>query len=1024
MIPLRLSIQGIYSYQNKEEIDFQKLTQAQLFGIFGTTGSGKSTILEAISFALYGESERLNKKDNRGYNMMNLKSDRIFIDFEFASEEKTYRFVVNGKRNSRQFDQVGTLTRSAFARNNDEWLPIEAETAEEIIGLSYDNFKRTIIIPQGKFQDFLQLSDTDRTRMLREIFKLEKYELYNKAVSLEKKNQTEITRLETVINRMHEVTPEVLLQLENDIILLDQQLLEKEDTSRQKEKDIARLESLKILFDKITLQRKIVQDLHEKSVGFYEREQTLKEYESCLIDFKPLLDRKKEISENLESSTQNIRSKREAESQSKQDLKMAEDTFREISQEYNQRDTFLRKAAELELVIRLKSREINIAAFDERMNKGIAVCDQLRSSIRSMKDELAAKNVLLREIRDLRPDLNLLLKISEWFQKQQILSDDLKKQEAQFTDEQTLYTQIIQTKTDILKTTTLNPNQYSLEIPQLTDILRQDYIRLRKQIQENELARDKIIARHQLKDFAEKLVPGQPCPLCGSVHHPNIVDSGNVDYELKTAKQGIAVLEKEIQNLDKVIIRLENVEEQLIRQRKTQNTLTAQINQSHVLIDKHKAAFVWADYAQSTPAIIQQKIQEISTFDARTDLLNQEREAFETSITKEEQNLEKYLRTLDQIREQRHSEEVNFQAEYRSFQFISYDSLKLTENPRLEQLALEQKERFSKIEDLYQTSEQRIQRLRSNLSMLKGEISELEKQEKELTEKIVKINRQVNEKLSASAYTSLKIVEEILGLSLNIDTEKSVISLFKQQLHTANVTLAELESQVIGKKYDPEAFYHLQQELVLLRQEISEKTLQTGGLKKERDRLRNTLIEKAQLQQTLSEKMLRAEDIRTMKNMFSASGFVKYVSTIFLYNLCQAANDRFMKLTRGALSLEATDNNAFQVRDYLNNGQVRSVKTLSGGQTFQAALSLALSLADHVQQQAKSKQNFFFLDEGFGSQDKQSLRVIFETLKSLRKENRIVGVISHVEELQQEIGAYLQITNNPETGSKITTSWE
>jgi len=112
------------------------------------------------------------------------------------------------------------------------------------------------------------------------------------------------------------------------------------------------------------------------------------------------------------------------------------------------------------------------------------------------------------------------------------------------------------------------------------------------------------------------------------------------------------------------------------------------------------------------------------------------------------------------------------------------------------------------------------------------------------------------------------------------------------------------------------------------------------------------------------------------------------------------------------------------VRDYLNGGKVRSVKTLSGGQTFQAALSLALSLADSIQQFTDSSQNFFFLDEGFGSLDKESLDVVFETLKSLRKENRIVGVISHVEEMQQEIDTHLRIVNDEETGSRVYRSWE
>ena len=88
MIPKQLTIQGIYSYQEKQTIDFEKLTQSQLFGVFGPVGSGKSTLLEAISFSLYGRTERLGLRDNLGYNMMNLKSDELFIDFEFENKNR------------------------------------------------------------------------------------------------------------------------------------------------------------------------------------------------------------------------------------------------------------------------------------------------------------------------------------------------------------------------------------------------------------------------------------------------------------------------------------------------------------------------------------------------------------------------------------------------------------------------------------------------------------------------------------------------------------------------------------------------------------------------------------------------------------------------------------------------------------------------------------------------------------------------------------------------------------------------
>ena len=123
-------------------------------------------------------------------------------------------------------------------------------------------------------------------------------------------------------------------------------------------------------------------------------------------------------------------------------------------------------------------------------------------------------------------------------------------------------------------------------------------------------------------------------------------------------------------------------------------------------------------------------------------------------------------------------------------------------------------------------------------------------------------------------------------------------------------------------------------------------------------KLQKDIESRTRLQKIIEGLDERAENIRTMKSLFKASGFVNYISSVYLQNLCNAANDRFFKLTRQQLSLEITEDNNFQVRDFLNGGKVRSVKTLSGGQTFQASLSLALALADNIQQITQSNQNF------------------------------------------------------------------
>ena len=153
--------------------------------------------------------------------------------------------------------------------------------------------------------------------------------------------------------------------------------------------------------------------------------------------------------------------------------------------------------------------------------------------------------------------------------------------------------------------------------------------------------------------------------------------------------------------------------------------------------------------------------------------------------------------------------------------------------------------------------------------------------------------------------------------------------------------------------------------------------------------------------------------------MFKGGGFMKYVSGMYLENLVNNANVRFKEMTSQQLAIITNEKEELDVRDNLNQGRVRAIDTLSGGQKFQASLALALALVDSVQCFANNTKKFFFLDEGFGTQDKDSLEIIFNTLKSLGKENRIVGIISHVEELKQNIPNFITVKRSEREGSVI-----
>jgi exonuclease SbcC len=229
MNPISLTLKGVYSYKEKQTIDFRELTSDHLFGIFGAVGSGKSSILEAITFALYGKIERLNSKGLK-YNMMNLSSNEMFIDFTFqANNGEFYNTISHNKRNSKKHGDVNSVNRSCYlleSANPELKIPITAEDIESVIGLSYENFKRTIIIPQGKFQEFLKLGTKDRSNMLEEIFELKKFNLFYKVQSLISKSLTRKSEIEGSLTQIGTIKPDAQQQLTVEIETTVKSILE------------------------------------------------------------------------------------------------------------------------------------------------------------------------------------------------------------------------------------------------------------------------------------------------------------------------------------------------------------------------------------------------------------------------------------------------------------------------------------------------------------------------------------------------------------------------------------------------------------------------------------------------------------------------------------------------------------------------------------------------------------------------------------------------------------------------------
>lgn len=1023
MIPIKLTIQGLYSYQEKQSIDFTKLTAAHLFGIFGIVGSGKSTILEAITFAIYGKTDRLNQSgDNRYYNMMNLKANELLIDFVFETgkEQMSFRAMVRGKRNSKNFEDVKTLERTAYQKSGESWIPIGTDELERAIGLSYDNFKRTIIIPQGQFQEFLQLGNKDRTQMMKELFNLAKYEFFHKVTSLESKNNDSKLVISTKLNQLGDIHPDRLKEYRVRLEQLSNDLKEMDMGLAALQKDEEELRLLRDLMVRKDTVEKQMQSLREKEPEFRKLEQKMARYEQCVNQFKFLLERWKQNREALTIRENQIRDEENKLIHYEGEIKSLSERLDELKPAYENREELRQKSEELGKLVQVKDLESKLAHEEERFKNGGKVCRDLEVKLEALSNQKKNLEGQLRDFRGKLPDMKLLAEVNVWHVEREQMEKQVMEVNRALEKSVLAIGEVDKEKFALLTESRLQHfseagyPEILLKLKEKVEVLK----RALKGLQEQE---DHLRVKAKLKEYSDGLMEGDPCPLCGSLHHPGIFKEGDIDDAIVSLGTERKSFEKELELISGWIERFRLQASRLQMVYEQQDEWNRQKQGLLANITGHDLKFVWEKYRDKSD--LEEAFREVDHIQKEIGSADKDLQELVKKQDSEASNLRKYQLELDKIQNTITGYTAGISTLAGQLKMISPNDYREAKPEQLEDESSVLRNKFRNLEESYANLNREIGDKSKIRDILHGSLqsnrNELIKEKHTQSE----LDQQVKDKLDNSPFVSMDEVEAILSEAFDASAEREKLTRYRDDLNRIQSLLEQLQKEAGNRIYDLEKHQELTVKLAGLKDQITLKNQEQGRIKELYDKLVKDLESQADLKNELEKLDLRAANLKTMKSLFKASGFVNYVSSVYLQNLCISANDRFFQLTRQKLSLEITSDNNFQIRDYMNGGKVRSVKTLSGGQTFQAALCLALSLADNIQKITESNQNFFFLDEGFGSLDKETLDVVFDTLKSLRKENRIVGVISHVEEMQQEIDVHLRIRNNEEQGSLIETSW-
>lgn len=1010
MIPIRLEIEGLYSYREKQVIEFETLTAAGLFGIFGAVGSGKSAILEGILISLYGNPERVSNSGERG-SMINLQHPQVVLNFTFksgANNGTTYLARYSVKRNKKDFEKIETATHTFYEQINNEWVATE-KNAAELIGMSRENFKQTIIIPQGKFREFIDQKPTERAQMMQDLFGLDRFDLSAQTGSLVKQAREEKIRLETQLKGLEEITSESLQLKQDEFGTLSEAHLQAGQMLAKQLGDLTKMEAVRKSFLELQKLKQVQDGLASRLAEMEEKRKLYRSFLSAKTYLRPIWDRILDLEIDFEKYQVSLSECNRNKQSLEKELEILvgdEKKFRETNELRPQREGKIR---DLRKVLEIQDLRSKQALIQQELDTLVPALEQKTKEIQSLEKEIESLETKKAGLPNSDPGLLVDLKTSlnqlqEIQKRRGELEQSLQETAAFLTNSAT---QLI---------------AYTSRLPKGIKSLAEWLESQKSEVKKLETLRESLIRTQGLATHAHLLENGMPCPLCGASEHPNPLQSGEAASALLQAetdlKQANHILE-EIRDL----LQKQNLEE--VQQSNLQKNL-AQKEQEKVVLQTQEQE-IWARLKPvgiDSIELLHKQISELDQAYQATETIQQQLNALRKKYTELRGGLEEATQKLQE-------------AKLNNQDFLSQIKSKEQEIKDLEFcLPYFEKESTTTLEKIAQVEED-IEAAATSLVGVQKRLKDRQiDQSKNLADlqNFQTLVHTTQDRLAGSREEFVQLMathgfqekEELIRLfQQDLDAEKMDAELrgYDQEVATTQVRIEALQTEEGLTDYSEESFQTLQEEVAAAKDR--EKGLQTQVtlLNQELQEISRKLQEKQVLSDAFEKLDIRETNLKELERLFSGKGFVRYVSSIYLRELCNTANKRFRVLTKNSLSLEIDDSNTFWVTDYLNGGKKRLLKTLSGGQTFQASLCLALALAEKVKALNQADQSFFFLDEGFGALDKNSLRVVFETLKALRHENRVVGIISHVEELQQEVGVYAQIELDPEQGSSISYSF-
>jgi len=1020
-----LAIRGknLSSLEGEFEIDFnsEPLKSAGIFAITGSTGSGKSTLLDALCLALFDETPRtsragenisildvkdktISQKDSRTILRRGTSDGYAEVDFVSLGGEK-FRSTWSVKRARNKVD--GSMQNSELRLINlNSNIEVQGRKTElltkisELIGLTFDQFTRSVLLAQGDFATFLKAKQSEKAELLE---KLTGTDIYSRiSVAIFEKSKI----AEQNFNALKEKIADIELLSDEEIKTLNS---EKQNIAEE-------VKVLKIAVETFIAKIKWITDEEALNISVKQAQEALDnslkaikeanpryEYvvkidsvQDIRDDFNTLKNSQKQLADNL-SNLNKQEEDRDVNAQlllkALEDFVASEKEQQELNLSFEKIEPVITKARELD--VKIEGALVNVTDAKKELDAAKQSVERVDKSIQILEKEID----LMQKAVD---------SLSKWF------------------DENILYSEIVP-RVDLIisllddasiANTQKNNNTKSLDDNRA--ILDNDTKKLEELEQESKRLNSLLPA--EIAALRAKLEDGNPCPVCGSLHHPlhgknseQSLQAEELDLAKNTTTENITVLFGIIEDRKKEVTRLSTLIDSYSKQSSDAITKVTiilekfpswkiEFENGSLQNNLKKIAGLWSKNSADLA------IAKEATTNKKTTLLNGQDNQKEASLIFEAKKKREFEAAQILVRLQ--DDRKLLLAGKSANEVSKYFSDKKIEVAGTFKKAIEYKNSLITKQEAFKAI---ITQIVNSITQLKENCALLQK----------KVENWI---------TSKKVVDSVESLSelLSNDntwliSEKQFLTTLKEKQTTAQATLIERQNNLSKHNESEQRPLSVEETKESLQSELTDKQSQS-----ERTTKRNAEIEIAfsnhykgierikVYEKELAEKGTLSENWKKLNELFgSATGskFKEIAQGYTLDALLTYANKHLKELSKRYELQRIPDTLALQVVDLDMLGEIRTVHSLSGGESFLISLALALGLSSLSSNRMKVES--LFIDEGFGSLDIDTLRIAMDALEHLQTQGRKIGVISHVAEMTERITAQVRVLKAANGRSRI-----